>query len=81
MGRRHALVALVLCLSACGGGERASSDAPGGHRALPELELWGHLRNDPTGLATSAPLGALGFDAIRQSTDKAHALVHVSGFT
>ena len=46
-----------------------------------DLQLWGRLRHEATGLATSAELGSLSFGSIRQSTDKTHALIHVSGFT
>lgn len=82
MRRRLALLALLFGLSGCGGGESAGAETGGGGvEVLPELELWGYLRTGTTGLATEAPLGPLGFDAIRQSTDKSHALIHVSGFT
>lgn len=91
---RYALVAVLLCLVGCGAREASDSSggtkgggaggsggkAFGGH-VLPDLELWGYLRNDPTGLATDAALGPLSFESIRQSTDKTHALIHVSGFT
>lgn len=83
MRSRLALLATLLGLSGCGGAESAGGDAPGGGgpRSVPGLELWGYLRNDPTGLATEVALGPLDFDSIRQSTGKTHALVHVSGFT
>lgn len=48
---------------------------------IADLELFGYLRNDPTGLATSTPVGTLSFASIRDSTEKTHALIHVSGFT
>lgn len=83
MRRRSALLAILLGLSGCGGGESDAGDAPGGGgpRSVPALELWGYLRNEPTGLATEVALGPLDFESIRQSTGKTHALVHVSGFT
>ncbi|GMV19714.1 MAG: hypothetical protein AMXMBFR56_79380 [Polyangiaceae bacterium] len=81
MGRRLALLAVLLNVLGCGDGESDAAGERGGLRALPELELRGYLRNDTTGLATEAAFGALDFDSVRQSTDKAHALIHVSGFT
>ncbi|MBI3201356.1 MAG: hypothetical protein HYZ29_07415 [Myxococcales bacterium] len=83
MGGRLVLLAILLGVPACdsGGSDAASSGGPGGLEALPEIELWGHLRHDPMGLATAATPGPLSFDAIRQSTARPHALIHVSGFT
>ncbi len=83
MGSRFALLGILLGLSGCGGGESDAGDAlgGGGPRGVPDLELWGYLKHEPTGLATEAALGPLDFDSIRQSTDKTHALIHVSGFT
>jgi len=82
MGQRLALLAVLLVLQGCsGGGEDSEGPGAGGLTELPELELWGYLRNDPTGLASTVAPGPLGFDAIRLSTAKTHALVHVSGFT
>jgi hypothetical protein len=83
MGARLALIAVLLGVAGCGGGESDAgrSGGSGGAEGLPDLELWGYLRNDPTGLATEAALGPLSFDSIRQSTDRTHALIHVSGFT
>ncbi|MBE7484203.1 MAG: hypothetical protein HS104_30070 [Polyangiaceae bacterium] len=81
MGRRLALLAVLLSVLGCGEGKSDAAGERGGLRALPELELRGYLRNDTTGLATEAAFGALDFDSVRQSTDKAHALIHVSGFT
>lgn len=78
---RLALLAVVLSAIGCGDGKSEPTSGGGGLQALPELELWGYLRNDTTGLATDAALGALDFASVRQSTDKPHALVHVSGFT
>ena len=46
-----------------------------------DLQVWGYVRHDATGLATAAVLGPVSFGSIRQSTDKTHALIHVSGFT
>jgi hypothetical protein len=48
---------------------------------LADLEMEGYLRHDSTGLAYSADFGAVSFASIRASTDKTHALIHVSGFT
>lgn len=84
---RFAIFAVLACLVGCG--TEASDDASGGGpkggnsfgTTLPELELWGYVRNDPTGLADDATLGPISFDSIRQSTDKTHMLLHVSGFT
>lgn len=81
MSRRLSLFAVVLTVLGCGDGKSELTSEGGGSRALPELELWGYLRNDTTGLATEAALGALDFASVRQSTDKPHALIHVSGFT
>jgi hypothetical protein len=83
---RLALTALFLCLAGCG--STPASDDSGGVKGgnsfgatLPELDLWGYIRHDTTGLATDTTLGPVTFDAIRQSTDKKHAVIHVSGFT
>jgi hypothetical protein len=46
-----------------------------------DLQLLGYVRTDTTGLASDAALGPVSFGSIRQSTDKTHALIHVSGFT
>lgn len=85
--RRFAL-ALVLCAAGCGstpaGDDGDGRGVKGGNSfgtALPELELWGYIRHDTTGLATDTTLGPVSFEAIRQSTDRKHALIHVSGFT
>ena len=78
MGRWVALLAFLVSVPSCSSGERS---AGGELRSLPELELWGHLRHDPSGLATAATPGPLGFDAIGQSAPRPHALIHVSGFT
>jgi hypothetical protein len=82
---RFAIVAMLACLVGCG--SQASDDASGGLKGgnsfgvLPDLEVWGYLRTETDGLASDATLGPITFDAIRQSTDKTHALIHVSGFT
>lgn len=72
-----------------GGGQDADTNAgyPSGPYGtqpgdvLANLELVGYLRHDTTGLAYAAELGPISFESIRQSTDKTHALIHVSGFT
>lgn len=82
---RLAIVAMVACLVGCG--SHASDDSSGGTKGgnsfgvLPDLELWGYLRTETKGLASDATLGPITFETIRQSTDKTHALIHVSGFT
>jgi hypothetical protein len=82
---RFALVAMLACLVGCGAS--ASDDASGGTKGgnsfgvLPELELWGYLSTETKGLANDGTLGPVTFESIRQSTDKTHALIHVSGFT
>jgi len=48
---------------------------------LADLELLGYLRDATTGLAYEAPLAPVSFAAIRASTQKKHAVLHVSGFT
>lgn len=81
MGGRVALIAGFLAL---GCGSAGADDRAGGTQtfgSLPELELWGHLRTETTGLATDVVAGPISFAAIRQSTDRTHALIHVSGFT
>jgi hypothetical protein len=83
MGWKVALVTLLLGLVGCGAEQSDAGDGNGTKFgvALPELELWGYLRTDSTGLATEAVLGPVSFAAIRDSTDRTHALIHVSGFT
>jgi hypothetical protein len=89
MVSRFAIVAALLALVACGGSEASEDPATAGgvggtkqsFGSVPDLQLWGYIRHDATGLANEAPLGAVSFDAIQNSTDKTHALLHVSGFT
>ena len=84
MGNRAALLAVMLGILGC---SAEASDAGaraggvGGAKTLPALELWGYLRTEATGLATEVTPGPIDFDAIAQSTDRTHALLHVSGFT
>jgi hypothetical protein len=81
MGIRVAWIAAVIALG-CGASESGDrSGGPGTFGALPELELWGYLRTETTGLATDVAPGPISFESIRQSTDRTHALIHVSGFT
>ena len=87
MGSRFAIVAALFCLVGCGSSASDSGGKLGGWydpkigQVLPELDLWGYVRTDATGLANDAVLGPVSFDSIRQSTNKTHALIHVSGFT
>jgi hypothetical protein len=81
MRKRGAPLAVLLGLLGCGAGETEDGRGTKVFDALPDLELWGYLRTEPTGLATDVVPGPIGFDSIRQSTDRTHALIHVSGFT
>ena len=82
---RIAMSALLLLPIGCGGSEDdGKPGASAGGRigeVVPELELWGYVRAETTGLATDATLGPVSWEAIRQSTSNSHALIHVSGFT
>ena len=81
---RFVLVA-VLGLVACGGSNEAGDPARAGgvggsnqfFGTVPELQLRGYVRHEPTGLANEAELGDVSFEDIRASTDKTHALLHV----
>lgn len=48
---------------------------------LANLTLLGYLRDATTGLAYEAALGPTSLGDIRASTQKKHAVLHVSGFT
>lgn len=68
------------------GGQTGSSYPPGPYgnqvgQVLPNLQVEGYLRHDATGLAYQAQYKPLTFADIRDSSPKAHALIHVSGFT
>ena len=69
------------------GGKSFTNDYPSGPYGtavgdvVADLEVRGYLRDATTGLASDAVLGPVSFGSIRQSTDKTHALIHVSGFT
>lgn len=84
---RLVLAALLTGVVACSS-TPASDDSGRGPKGgnsfgatVPDLDLWGYIRHDTTGLATDATLGPVTFEAIRESTDKPYALIHVSGFT
>jgi hypothetical protein len=85
---RFVILLVLAGLPGCGAeesGDPARAGGIGGQNqsfgTVPALQLWGHVRHEPTGLANEAPLGATSLEAIRASTDKTHALLHVSGFT
>ncbi len=82
---RTAMSALLLIATGCGGSEDGGQ--PGAlagssvGEVVPELELWGYVRVETTGLATDATLGPVSWASIQKSTSRSHALIHVSGFT
>lgn len=75
---------VLLGLFGCGADDAGDPAADPGSRfgeVVPELQLWGYVRTETSGLATDSTLGPVSWESIRQSTTRTHALIHVSGFT